>query len=87
MEASQEKRDKYEEAIKGIEKEQLVYVDESGIEMTICKDRGWGKKSEKLIAQKSGKHYERTNIGSVEFSKNAIFCKKFIAQSCSKDHS
>jgi len=30
--------------------------------MTICKDRGWGKKSEKLIGKKSGKYYERTNI-------------------------
>jgi transposase len=62
LEASQEKRDKYQEAIKDIPIESLVYVDESGIEMTVCKDRGWGKKSEKLVAQKSGKHYERTNI-------------------------
>ncbi len=30
--------------------------------MNICKDRGWGKKSEKLVAKKSGKHYERANI-------------------------
>ncbi len=30
--------------------------------MTICKDRGWGKKSEKLVGKKSGKYYERTNI-------------------------
>ena len=30
--------------------------------MTICKDRGWGKKREKLVGKKSGKYYERTNI-------------------------
>lgn len=30
--------------------------------MTICKDRGWGKKGKKLIGKKSGKYYERTNI-------------------------
>ena len=30
--------------------------------MTICKDRGWGKRSEKLVGKKSGKYYERTNI-------------------------
>ena len=30
--------------------------------MTICKDRGWGKKSEKLVGKKSGIYYERTNI-------------------------
>ena len=35
--------------MKDIEAERLVYIDESGIELTICKDRGWGKKSEKLI--------------------------------------
>lgn len=62
MEASEEKRNAYQEAIKGIATQSLVYIDESGIELTICKDRGWGKKSEKLIAKKSGKYYERTNI-------------------------
>lgn len=30
--------------------------------MSICRDRGWGKKSEKLIDKRSGKYYERTNI-------------------------
>ena len=62
MEANQGKRDRYQEDIKGIELHSLVYIDESGIEITICKDRGWGKKSEKLVGKKSGKYYERTNI-------------------------
>jgi len=62
VEASEEKRDRYQEIIKEIPKESLVYIDESGIEMTICKDRGWGKKSEKLVGKRSGKYYERTNI-------------------------
>lgn len=48
MEASEEKRAAYQELIKDIPSQSLVYVDESGIELTICKDRGWGKKSEKL---------------------------------------
>ena len=30
--------------------------------MNICKDRGWGRKSEKLLGKKSGKYYQRTNI-------------------------
>ena len=30
--------------------------------MSICKNRGWGKRSEKLLGKKSGKYYERTNI-------------------------
>ena len=62
MEANEDKRDKYQEAIKDIPKASLVYIDESGIDMAICKDRGWGKKSEKLLGKRSGKYYERTNI-------------------------
>lgn len=62
MEASEEKRKQYQEAIKDIEPEKLVYIDESGIDMNICKDRGWGKRSEKLVGKKSGKYYQRTNI-------------------------
>lgn len=62
MEASKEKRAEYEELIKDIPPQSLVYIDESGIELTICKDRGWGKKSEKLVGKKSGKYYERTNV-------------------------
>ena len=62
MEASEEKRQRYQEEIKDIESERLVYIDESGIEISVCKDRGWGKRGEKLIAKKSGKYYERINI-------------------------
>ena len=62
MEASEEKRKQYAETIKDISAESIVYIDESGIELTTCKDRGWGKKGEKLVAKKSGKYYERTNI-------------------------
>jgi len=62
VEANEENRDRYQEIIKDIVPERLVYIDESGIELTTCKDRGWGKRSEKLVAKKSGKYYERTNI-------------------------
>lgn len=62
MEANEEKRATYQELIKDIPPQSLVYIDESGIEMSDCKDRGWGKKNEKLVGKKSGKYYERTNI-------------------------
>ena len=62
MEANEEKRKSYLESIKDIEPERLVYIDESGIDIGICKDRGWGKKGEKLIGKKSGKYYQKTNI-------------------------
>ena len=40
--------------IKDIPKESLVYIGESGIDMTICKDRGWGKKARNLQARRAG---------------------------------
>lgn len=52
MEANQEKRDTYQETIKDTPPQSLVYIDESGVELTICKDRGWGKKNEKLVGKK-----------------------------------
>jgi transposase len=62
VEANEEKRAAYQELIKDTPPQSLVYIDESGIEMSDCKDRGWGKKNEKLVGKKSGKYYERTNI-------------------------
>ncbi|WP_375333162.1 MULTISPECIES: IS630 family transposase [unclassified Candidatus Tisiphia] len=62
MEASAEKRSEYLEKVSKYDKEQMVYLDESGIDRTICQDRGWGKIGELLVGQKSGKHYQRTNI-------------------------
>jgi hypothetical protein len=62
VEADEDKRKEYQELIKNIEPANLVYIDESGIDMTICKVRGWGKRGKKLVGKKSGKYYERTNI-------------------------
>ena len=62
MEACEEKRKEYKALIKESPLEKLVYIDESGIEEKIVKDRGWGKKNQKLAAKKSGKYYERSNI-------------------------
>jgi len=62
VEANEEKRNKYAEAIKDVEPQSLVYIDESGIEVGLCKDRGWGEVGKPLEAKKSGKYFERTNI-------------------------
>lgn len=72
MEANQEKRSQYLESIKDIETGSLVYIDESGIELTTVKDRGWGKKSQPLAGKKSGKYYERTNIVAGYVNKKSI---------------
>ncbi|SPR14190.1 IS630 family transposase [Orientia tsutsugamushi] len=39
MEEKSEIREKYQQVISSIPKENLVYIDESGIEMSICKNR------------------------------------------------
>ena len=62
MEADESKRDNYKKEIKFIPTQNIVYIDESGIDMTICEEKGWGKQGEKLVGKKSGKYYERTNI-------------------------
>ncbi len=48
--------------IANIDPGSLVYIDESGIDMNMSKDRGWWLKGEKLVGKKSGKYYQRTNI-------------------------
>lgn len=72
MEADEEKRKEYEGKIKDINPESLVYIDESGIEERIVKDRGWCKKSKKLSAKKSGKYYQRSNIVAGYVNKKII---------------
>jgi transposase len=62
LEACTKKRVEYLEEIKDISLENMVYIDETGIEIAAVKDRGWGLKGKPLLAKKSGKYYERTNI-------------------------
>ena len=62
MEACEKRREEFLTEVSGIDIEDLVFLDESGIEYNIGKDRGWAKIGEKLTAKKSGKHYERTNL-------------------------
>lgn len=62
MEANEEKRQAYQELIKDISKENLVYVDESGIEEGTCKEYAWSKVGQVIQGKRSGKTYKRLNI-------------------------
>lgn len=62
MEADPQKRKEYLEKIKDMDVTDLVYIDESGFDINISKERGWSRKGEILYGSKSGKYYERTNI-------------------------
>ena len=52
MEVSKGRRDEYQESIKNIAAEKFVYIDESGIHISVCKDKGWGKKGQVLLGKK-----------------------------------
>lgn len=43
-------------------KQDIVYIDESGIESGIAPKKAWGKKGKAIQDKKSGKFYRRTNI-------------------------
>jgi transposase len=72
VEACKEKREKYAEEIKGIEKAKLVYIDESGVDMTMAQEKAWSQKGEAIIGKRSGKFYERMNIAAGYVNKKAI---------------
>ena len=52
----------YQEVIKDIPKQNLVYTNESGIDMAIYKDRGWAKKATNLLKKEVVSTVERTNL-------------------------
>ena len=62
MEADEKKRSDYLKKLEQIPAENRVYIDESGMDGNISKERGWGKRGELLKSKKSGKYYLRTNI-------------------------
>lgn len=72
MEADEQKRRNYQNIIQDISIENLVYIDESGIEERIVKERCWGEKGQKISAKKSGKYYERSNIIAGYVNKKVI---------------
>jgi hypothetical protein len=53
VEAYAKKPEAYQKVIADILPENLVYIDENGIEKITVKDRGWGTKKEKLSGKKS----------------------------------
>lgn len=62
MEASEDERNEFTNTINGLKEEDIVYIDESGIENNILKESGWGKKGKPLLCKKSGKYSKRTNV-------------------------
>ena len=72
MEAKEYQRKCYKNKINVIDREKLVYIDESGIDRASYKNRGWGKKGEVLLGKTSGKRFLRTNIVAAQCGKNIL---------------
>lgn len=62
LERSEEKRQKYLDEIKDIKVEDLVYIDESGIDHSIIKENCWVKKGQEIVGNRTGKRRIRTSI-------------------------
>ena len=62
MEKDEYRRKEYLEEIKDIKIEDIVYVDESGIDKNIIKETAWIKKGNNIIQEVSGKKHSRTTI-------------------------
>ena len=60
-ERDEEKRKEFREDIKQIPTENIVYVDESGLDNRLYKEYGYSKRGEKIFAEISGVREERIN--------------------------
>jgi transposase len=61
-ERDEEKRQAFVEEIKNYRTEDLVYVDESGVDTCIYRDKGWALKGQKVYGEVSGRKYERQSF-------------------------
>ena len=72
MEAKAGQRREYLKQIKNISKEDVVYIDKSGIDRTNYKNRGWGQKGKVLLGKTSGKRFSRTNMVAAQCAKKIL---------------
>jgi transposase len=72
MEADGQKQAEYIENLQTIPLDKRVYIDESGVDRNLVKERGWGKVGEQLIGKKKGKREKRINIIAGYVNKEAI---------------
>jgi hypothetical protein len=60
----EEKREEYERAMSVYKKENIVYVDESGIDRRLHRRNAGSAKGKKVFGFVAGKKFQRTNIGA-----------------------
>lgn len=55
-------RDEFIEKVKNIDKQRLVFIDESGIEDNACRDHGWSTKGQRCYGEKIYQHKSRVSM-------------------------
>lgn len=72
MEADGQKQAQYIENLQSIPLDKRVYIDESGVDRNLVKERGWGKVGKKLLDKRKGKREKRINIIAGYVNKEVI---------------
>ena len=62
MEADPQRRKEYQRKLSKVARSNIVYIDESGIDVSTTKERGWALAGSILPGKKSGKYYQRVNV-------------------------
>lgn len=65
-EQNPEKVEKYQEEIEDIPEEDMVFLDETGIQEFLCREHAYAPRGQKVYAEKSGKKFKRTNIAAAK---------------------
>jgi transposase len=76
IERDEEKRKAYFEELRSLDPNNIIYIDETGIEHTLVKGKGWCERGKKLIGERIGKRVSRTNVIA------ALHIDKIIAPAC-----
>ena len=71
-EQRQEQVPEYLEKIQGIQGENIVYVDETGIDTCLYREYGWCEQGKTLIGKISGRKFKRTGIVAAQLGKSIV---------------
>lgn len=61
-ERDEEKREEFQKEIEKASKEEVVYLDESGVDEFLYQDYGWSQRGQRIEAEISGKKFERFSV-------------------------
>lgn len=75
-ERDEEKRLVFIEIVEQLDKDKLVYIDESGVDSYVSRESGWAKRGKEVFGDVSGKRYARESFVA------GILGKKVISPMC-----